>query len=141
MGHPQQCVGSPAHRRGREWYNAYEPRNRTPPLHPVSKCHNCQIRLASTGMVVMRILSVGGSMNLLRCAAIALVGLLVIPLAGVDAGTEKVAFPANYKSGVLYNVVDRDDLKEVHQQYTSREAIEAAQAGKPLPAGTVIASA
>jgi len=80
-------------------------------------------------------------MNSLRCAAIALVGLLVIPVAGVDAGTEKVAFPANYKSGVLYNVVDRDDLKEVHQQYTSREAIEAAKAGKPLPVGTVIASA
>jgi plastocyanin len=80
-------------------------------------------------------------MNLLRCTAIALVGLLVIPLAAVDAGTEKVAFPTNYKSGVLYNVVDRDDLKEVHQQYTSHEAIEAAKAGKPLPAGTVIASA
>jgi plastocyanin len=80
-------------------------------------------------------------MSLLRCAAIALVGLLVIPLAGVDAGSEKVAFPANFKSGVLYNVIDRDDQKEVHQQYTSREAIEAAKAGKPLPAGTVITSA
>ncbi len=66
-------------------------------------------------------------MNLLRCTAIALVGLVVIPLAQVDAGSEGVAFPANFKSGVLYNVVDRDDQKEVHQQYTSREAIEAAK--------------
>jgi hypothetical protein len=41
-------------------------------------------------------------MNLPRCIAIA-VGLLVIPLAAVDAGSEKVAFPANFKSGVLYN--------------------------------------
>jgi len=80
-------------------------------------------------------------MNLLRCTAIAIVGLLVIPLAGVNAGSEKVAFPANFKSGVLYNVIDRDDQKEVHQQYTSREAVEAAKAGKPLPAGTVITSA
>ena len=80
-------------------------------------------------------------MNLLGCTAIALVVLLVIPLAGVDAGSEKVAFPANFKSGVLYNVIDRDDQKEVHQQYTSREALEAAKAGKPLPAGTVITSA
>ena len=80
-------------------------------------------------------------MNLLRCTAIALVGLVVIPLAQVDAGSEGVAFPANFKSGVLYNVVDRDDQKEVHQQYTSHEAIEAAKAGKPLPAGTVITSA
>ena len=63
-------------------------------------------------------------MNLLRCTAIALVVLLVIPLAGVDAGSEKVAFPANFKSGVLYNVIDRDDQKEVHQQYTSREAVK-----------------
>jgi len=80
-------------------------------------------------------------MNLLRYAAIALVGLVAIPAARVDAGSEKVAFPANFKSGVLYNVIDRDDQKEVHQQYTSREAIDAAKAGKPLPAGTVITSA
>ena len=80
-------------------------------------------------------------MNLLRRTAIAIVGLLVIPLARVEAGSENVAFPANFKSGVLYNVIDRDDQKEVHQQYTSREAIEAAEAGKPLPAGTVITSA
>jgi len=80
-------------------------------------------------------------MNLLGSVAIAFAGLLVIALAGVDAGSEKVAFPTNFKSGVLYNVIDRDDQKEVHHQYTSLEAIEAAKAGKPLPAGTVITSA
>jgi len=74
-----------------------------------------------------------------RSASIALL-LLVTPLAHVEAGSESVAFPANFKSGVLYNVIDRDDQKEVHQQYTSREAIEAAKAGKPLPEGTVITS-
>jgi len=80
-------------------------------------------------------------MNSLRCTVIALMCLFAIPVAPVDAGSERVAFPAAFKSGVLYNVVDRDDQKEVHQQYTSREAIEAAQAGKPLPVGTVITSA
>src|SRR5258705_6414443 len=80
-------------------------------------------------------------MNLLRFTVIALVGLVAIPVSRVDAGSEKVVFPANFKSGVLYNVIDRDDQKEVHQQYTSPEAIEAAKAGKPLPAGTVITSA
>ena len=80
-------------------------------------------------------------MNLLGSVAIAFAGLLVIALAGVDPGSEKVAFPTNFKSGVLYNVIDRDDQKEVHHQYTSLEAIEAAKAGKPLPAGTVITSA
>ncbi|MGA8491268.1 MAG: hypothetical protein WB711_12650 [Terriglobales bacterium] len=44
----------------------------------------------------------------------------------MDAGSEKVAFPANFKSGMLYNVIDRDDQKEVHQQYA--KAIEAAKA-------------
>ena len=51
-------------------------------------------------------------MNLLRCIAIALVGLVAIPISRVDAGSERVAFPANFKSGVLYNVIDRDDQKE-----------------------------
>lgn len=81
-------------------------------------------------------------MKLLHCAAVALVGISLITIAvRMEAGAEKVAFPANYKSGVLYNIVDRDDQKEVHEQYTGREAIEAAQAGKPLPSGTVMVSA
>jgi plastocyanin len=80
-------------------------------------------------------------MNSLRCIATGLVCLLAIPLADVNAGSDKVAFPANFKSSVLYNVIDRDDQKEVHEQYTSREAIAAAKAGKPLPEGTVITSA
>ena len=81
-------------------------------------------------------------MNLLRYTAVTLVGGAAISLVQrMEAGLEKSVFPANYKSGVLYNVVDREDRKEVHEQYTSREAIEAAQAGKPLPSGTVITSA
>ncbi|MBV8128644.1 MAG: cytochrome P460 family protein [Planctomycetaceae bacterium] len=78
-------------------------------------------------------------MNLLRCAAIALVGwAVIISVEWAHAGSERVAFPANYKSGLLYNEVDREDIQEVHRAYTSREAIEAAKAGKPLPMGTVI---
>jgi len=81
-------------------------------------------------------------MNFVRCAAIALAGLAAsIAVRWVDAGAEPVAFPANYRSGVLYNVIDREDQKEVHEQYTSREAIEAARAGRALPVDTVITSA
>ena len=81
-------------------------------------------------------------MKLLHCAAVALVGISLITIAvRMEAGAEKVAFPANYKSGVLYNIVDRDDQKQVHEQYTDRGAIEAAQAGKPLPSGTVMVDA
>jgi plastocyanin len=81
-------------------------------------------------------------MQLLRYTAVALVAVaVVISVERMDAGEEKVAFPANYKSGMLYNIVDREDQQEVHQQYASREAIEAAKAGRPLPLGTVITSA
>lgn len=54
------------------------------------------------------------------------------------AGPDKVAFPAAFKDGVLYTVADRYDVKQYRELYTSPAAIEAAKAGKPLPAGTVI---
>lgn len=80
--------------------------------------------------------------NVLRRVALtSLIVVALIRVACVKAENERVAFPANYKSGVLYNIVDREDQKEIHQQYTSHEAIEAARKGKPLPVGTVITSA
>ena len=73
--------------------------------------------------------------------AIALIGLTAIMQANwVEAAELEVAFPKNYKAGVLYNRVDREDRKEIHEQYTSCAAIEAAEAGMPLPDGTVITS-
>jgi hypothetical protein len=52
---------------------------------------------------------------------------------------ELIAFPANYAKGVLYQTVDRADLKQVRQLYASSQtAIDAAKAGKPLPDGTVL---
>jgi len=65
----------------------------------------------------------------------------ITPLMWKDVVAQEVAFPTDYKSGVLYNIVDREDRTEVHQQYTSRKALEAAKAGRPLPRGTVITSA
>jgi len=82
-------------------------------------------------------------MNRFRAAAAILSAstLLAIVLLSVEpahAGPEKVTFPTNYQSGVLYTIVDRNDLKEVREMWTSPEAIEAAKAGKALPHGTVI---
>lgn len=83
----------------------------------------------------------GRPMNILcRLALTSLIGVAVFGLHWAKAATERVAFPATYNSGVLYNIVDREDQNEIHQQYTSREAIEAARTGNPLPAGTVITS-
>lgn len=51
-------------------------------------------------------------------------------------GNDRVAFPANYKDGVHYTTVERGNIRE--DIYASREAVEAAKKGQPLPSGTVI---
>jgi hypothetical protein len=55
------------------------------------------------------------------------------------AGPEKIAFPAVYRSGVLYATLDRADIKQHRELYAPLEAVAAAKAGKPLPEGTVLA--
>jgi hypothetical protein len=55
-----------------------------------------------------------------------------------QAGGDKVAFPDNFASGVLYTTVDRADNKQYRELFTSAAAIEAAKKGEPLPSGTVI---
>lgn len=52
------------------------------------------------------------------------------------AGSDLVKFPERFAEGVLYATVERGNLKE--DIFTSREAIEAAKTGRPLPSGTVI---
>jgi plastocyanin len=83
---------------------------------------------------LMKLLPLRGVVPLVVVAAMTLV-------VWQDAVAQEVAFPTNYKSGVLYNIVDREDRTEVHEQYTSHEALVAAEAGRPLPRGTVITSA
>jgi hypothetical protein len=71
-------------------------------------------------------------------ATSALVGFVALTAAGLRAAGDKVAFPENYAKGVLYWVQDRPANKQVREYYTSREALEAARKGQPLPSGTVI---
>jgi hypothetical protein len=56
----------------------------------------------------------------------------------VRAGADKVAFPEDFAKGVAYMSIDRAGGKAISEYYTSREAIEAAKKGMPLPSGTVI---
>jgi hypothetical protein len=71
--------------------------------------------------------------------AAALVGVGVFALASqVRAGGDKVAFPATFDKGVLFTTVDRADIKQFREFYTSQAAIDAAKKGQPLPDGTVI---
>jgi plastocyanin len=55
-----------------------------------------------------------------------------------SAGPEKIAFPANYKDGVLYTIADRYDVKQYRELYATPAAIQAAKEGKPLPSGSVL---
>ena len=71
--------------------------------------------------------------------ATALVGLGVVVFAGnVRAGGDKVVFPEGFDKGVLYTTVDRADIKQFRELYTSPAAVDAAKKGQPLPDGTVI---
>jgi hypothetical protein len=65
-------------------------------------------------------------------AAFAAIGIA----AQVRAANDKFTFPGDYEKGVEYLSVDKPN-KQVHVFYASREAIEAAKAGKPMPEGTV----
>lgn len=67
----------------------------------------------------------------MSCGAIAAAGSWT-----AFAANDRVAFPQNYPDGVHYTTVTRGNIRE--EIFTSREAIAAAQAGQPLPDGTVI---
>ena len=64
------------------------------------------------------------------------VGALAASAIAVRAANDKFTFPDNFEKGVEYLSVDKPS-KQVHVFYASREAIEAAKAGKPMPEGTV----
>jgi hypothetical protein len=68
-------------------------------------------------------------------------GMLVAVGAPVAAGPEKVAYPEGYvTSFVRYATVDRPDRDPpiVRFLYVNPEALAAAEAGEPLPYGTVL---
>src|SRR5262249_53585843 len=74
---------------------------------------------------------------------ITMLGLIAIVggIAGaieVRAGADQVAFPENYAKGVVYMQIDRAQNKQLTEYYVSREAVEAAKKGTPLPSGTAI---
>ena len=71
--------------------------------------------------------------------AAAAAALAALAIAGpVGAGGDKVAFPENHETSVLFTTVDRADNKQFREFYTSAPALEAAKKGEPLPSGTVI---
>jgi cytochrome P460 len=74
-------------------------------------------------------------------ACVAFASIALAAMAGAlqaRAGADKITFPENYASGVLYVTLDNADNKQIREFYTSQAAIDAAKAGQPLPNGTVI---
>ena len=54
------------------------------------------------------------------------------------AGGEKIVFPENYDKGVMYATVDRHDVKQYRELWSTKPAVDAVRAGKPVPSGTVL---
>lgn len=80
---------------------------------------------------------------ILRKSTALAVGALALTAAAVSAqvasfGGDKIKFPADYNKGVLYQIVDRADLKQYRELWGPAAAIEAAKKGQPMPDGTVL---
>src|SRR5947207_46596 len=52
--------------------------------------------------------------------------VLAVSVARLDAGPEKIAFPANWKEHVLYATLDRYDTKQYRELYGTPDAVRAA---------------
>jgi plastocyanin len=63
---------------------------------------------------------------------------LTVGASRIDAGPEKIVFPANYKDHVLYATIDRYDIKQYRELYGTPDAVRAAKEGKPVPHGSVL---
>jgi hypothetical protein len=59
-------------------------------------------------------------------------------IAPVGASSDKVAFPADYATGVMYTSHDLPGEKEFREFYITPTALAAVRKDQPLPSGTVI---
>ena len=66
-------------------------------------------------------------------AAFGVVGQALVP-----PGPNKLLFPENWDKGVMYATVDRYDTKQYREFYASKEAVDAARAGRPIPDGSIL---
>jgi plastocyanin len=56
----------------------------------------------------------------------------------VNPGPNKVAFPENWSKWTMYATVDRPDIKQYREFYTTPDVIAAAKAGQPIPDGAIV---
>jgi hypothetical protein len=75
----------------------------------------------------------------LRAATVFLICLLTLLFAGqamAQANGNKATFPTNFNEYILYSTQDRGSSKT--EAYATRETIEHAKTGKPMPYGTQV---
>jgi len=75
-------------------------------------------------------------MNARLAAAVA--ACLAVPALAQTAGPNKIAFPEAWSQGVMYATVDRHDIKQHRELWSTKAAVDAVKAGKPIPPGTVL---
>ncbi len=63
---------------------------------------------------------------------------VLFTIAPGDAGSDKVTFPTDYATGVMYTSHDSLDAKEFREFYTTPAALAAVRKDQSLPSGTVI---
>jgi plastocyanin len=78
------------------------------------------------------------TLTIRRTLALLVLGAIVLVAQRSGAGPDKIAFPANYKDHVLYDVLDRYDTKQYRELWGTPEGVKAAREGKPIPSGTVL---
>ena len=73
----------------------------------------------------------------LAVSAACVAGGVLIAAVGV-AGPENIRFPEGYEKGALYATVDRPDIKQYRELWSTPEAVKAVREGRPIPHGTVL---
>ena len=77
-------------------------------------------------------------MKLRHAAGLAAGLLAATPAIAQTPGPNAIKFPDKYGDGVLYATVDRHDIKQYRELYSSPEAVKAVREGRPIPHGTVL---
>jgi plastocyanin len=63
---------------------------------------------------------------------------VVLSTSAAGADGSKVQFPEGFEKGVRYQTLDRHDVKQYRELYTSKEVVAAVKKGQPIPSGTVL---
>jgi plastocyanin len=73
--------------------------------------------------------------SVIAVSVVAALGAIAVQ---VRAGGDKIVFPEGFEKGVLYATLDRHDIKQFRELYSTKAAVDAIRKGQPIPSGTVL---